>query len=79
MRIFALPAVLAIDVTYPEDEIDGILEIKEEVKLKHMTLEQQKHSLSIIYDKIDVDRNAQLDKENGLLQQSCKNFVVHQN
>ena len=65
MRLFALPflCVSAMDVLYPEDEIDGILEIKEEIKLKHMTLDQQKHSLSIIFGKIDENRDGQLDKD----------------
>ena len=52
-----------MDVLYPEDEIDGILEIKEEIKLKHMTLDQQKNSLSIIFGKIDENRDGQLDKD----------------
>lgn len=53
----------AMDMMYPEDEIDGILEIKEEIKLKHMTLDQQKYSLSIIFGKIDENRDEQLDKD----------------
>lgn len=65
MRLFALPFLCtrAMDMMYPEDEIDGILEIKEEIKLKHMTLDQQKYSLSIIFGKIDENRDEQLDKD----------------
>ena len=65
MKLYILPClcISAIDVLYPEDEIDGILEIKKEIKLKHMPFDEQQRSLSIIYDKIDADRNGQLDKD----------------
>ena len=42
---------------------DGILEIKEEIKIKHMSIDDQKHALTVIFKKIDVDKNRLLDKD----------------
>merc|ERR1712130_207507 len=47
----------------PEEQIDGILEIEQEVKIKHMPPEKQVVSISVIFDKADSNGNGTLEYE----------------
>jgi len=61
---FASPIFASqVNELYPEDQIDGILEVQEEIKIRHMNAIEQQNALEVIFQKVDVDGNNQLDKD----------------